>query len=774
MIEERMIPVFEFVIARRWWILVLYCLLLPGAGYLALNVGRDNSLENMVVASDPDVAVCRRFLEVFEEGQQVFLLAETSAPYSVEALRDLDTLGTALESENEVSVFSIDTAWRRLRPGAGPAWRSAREFRQLVSEIPFFRKQGLVGDDYLGIVVAFETDDPGQRNAVLDEIDRVCRDTPLTTISRIRKIGRPLIDAWLEEETAASSLRYFPLFGAFVVILLLGLFRSFRALAAILSSLAVAVLLGMACAGIAGFSFTIVSALVPLTLMVTATASLVYLHSRFIDQPESGSVSEHRVWALANKFVAVTASVFSAAVGFAALTVSPIRPIRELGIWTAGGLLLGWIVCFTLYPALQTVLACPTRRRRPVAGGWVLRASEVIPAWSYRWRWPLVLSTGGLCLCGVLALTGLPGVFPGMHLETDALAYVDPDLAVVRDSRYFSTHVLGLASADVWIVTPEGGVIEPAFLRALDEFGRRLEEDPIIGSVVGLMPILRLRHDLGTRSTGDGSARGLPPLDDIEMLLISEPEISRWVDLDTLGSTYLKITSASGGEVSTDEFRAAADRAWEGVVKNRTGLKGCSFFLVGMSVMQETISRHLVPTLLESFAITFSIIFLTFIVVFRSGPARLNAMIPSLFAILVTFLIMRLTGISLNIATILIATTVLGVTENDQIHFFYHFLERRRTASTEEALAHTIRVAGHAILFATIINAGGFLALILSEFPPMRQFGIITSAAFTLAMVADFTALPAALWIIFRERPGGDERTGVFCDNPNDADRGGR
>ena len=35
----------------------------------------------------------------------------------------------------------------------------------------------------------------------------------------------------------------------------------------------------------------------------------------------------------------------------------------------------------------------------------------------------------------------------------------------------------------------------------------------------------------------------------------------------------------------------------------------------------------------------------------------------------------------------------------------------------------------------------------------MRQFGIVTSAAFVLAMVADFTILPAAMWLLFRERP---------------------
>ena len=40
-----------------------------------------------------------------------------------------------------------------------------------------------------------------------------------------------------------------------------------------------------------------------------------------------------------------------------------------------------------------------------------------------------------------------------------------------------------------------------------------------------------------------------------------------------------------------------------------------------------------------------------------------------------------------------------------------------------------------------------------SNFPPLRQFGIITASAFLLAMIADFTALPGSLWIVRRERP---------------------
>lgn len=754
-----MIRVFRGLISRRWLILAIYGVILPGAVLFAVKVPRDSSLERMVVSSDPEVAACREFQEVFPEGQTAYLMLETERPFAPEALRDLEYLQSRLDVIQGVGTFSIDTIWRRTRPSSGPAEDHQAEVQALVTSTPFFRRQGLIGDDFLGVVVNLDALEPVARNIQLDAIDSVISgfSESSQSIERVRRVGKPWIDAWLERETSASSAKYFPLFGTFVVVLVLGLFRSWRAVATILLSLGVAVLFGMAFAGLVGLSFTIVSALVPLTLLVTATASLVYLHSRFVDQTVGIDLETHRVQALANKFVAVTASVFAAAVGFAALTVSNIRPIRELGIWTSGGLVFGWVVCFTLYPALQKILRPPTRQHTQVAGTWVIRASEVIPEWSYRWRWPLVIAASLLSLAGLIALLGIPGVLPGMRLETNALAYVDSDLDVAQDTRFFEERVMGLTSAKIWILTPEYGAIEPEFLKALDQLGSAIEAQPAVGSVVGLIPVLRLRHHLAGPTDSQPLEESVfeKLITDLEPLMMTEPSISRWVDLDSLSSTYLIATTRAGSDAGMDELASAIDVTWQKIAKENPGLEGCSYQLAGSGVMQETIAHHLVPTLVESFAITFTIIFVTFIVVFRSGAARLNAMVPSLFAILVTFLVMRLTGIPLNIATILIATTVLGVTENDQIHFFYHFLERRKNGTTEQALAHSIRVAGHAILFATIINAGGFLALALSDLPPMRQFGIVTALAFALAMLADFTALPAALWIFFRERPEG-------------------
>jgi predicted RND superfamily exporter protein len=110
------------------------------------------------------------------------------------------------------------------------------------------------------------------------------------------------------------------------------------------------------------------------------------------------------------------------------------------------------------------------------------------------------------------------------------------------------------------------------------------------------------------------------------------------------------------------------------------------------------------------------------------------------------------TGVPFNVGTILVASTILGTSENDQIHFFYHYQEGRRNGSVEQALRHTLLVAGRAILFATLINAGGFLAFAVSDLPPLRQFGTLAALAFVLSMLADFTALPAALWLLSRER----------------------
>jgi hypothetical protein len=198
-------------------------------------------------------------------------------------------------------------------------------------------------------------------------------------------------------------------------------------------------------------------------------------------------------------------------------------------------------------------------------------------------------------------------------------------------------------------------------------------------------------------------------------------------------------------------MREFVERTWSAAQSGDPALAKVSGRLAGKGALSGEITERLLPTLTQSFVLTASAIFLAFLVVFRSPTALLMTMIPSFFAILSVFIVMRAASIPLNIATILIGSTILGATENDQVHFFYHFQEVRAAGPTAASLRHALLVAGRPILFATLINASGFLALALSDLPPMRQFGTVSACAFVLALLADFTALPAALWILSRK-----------------------
>jgi predicted RND superfamily exporter protein len=540
-----------------------------------------------------------------------------------------------------------------------------------------------------------------------------------------------------------------------VVGLVMFLYRSLATLAAVLITLLICLAFSVGIIGLLNGTLTIVSPMVPMTILVTATATLVYLHSRFVDRPADRPVLAHHIFSYVNKFVACTASVFATAVGFAALAVSDIRPIREMGIWVALGLGAVWVICMTLFPALQAIFNTPTGTERKMAGAWIQRFAEWLPRATYRWRWALVTAALVLSAFGAVALFGFPGLVSPMKILTNPVAYMNPQAPLYLDIQRLQPQIPGLSVTQVWLKGSLGSVSEPEVLNGLNEFQKALEKDPDVGSVVGPTTILRMIRYLG----GQGDQWPTDPdqveeaAGQLEGLVGQEPLLQRFVQPHELAQAQLTVVSRKPEYEDLARLNAGIRRAFDETAARVPALKEFQLAIVGLAPMHAKMAQGLVPTLVESFILTVIIIFAAFFVVFRSGTARLMAMIPSIFAILVMFLVMRLIGMELNIATILIASTVLGTSENDQIHFFYHFLEGRKDGDVEHALTHTLLVAGRAILFATMINAGGFVAFGFADLPPIAHFGMLAALAFVLSMIADFTALPAALWILFREKP---------------------
>jgi predicted RND superfamily exporter protein len=739
--DDRLSRLLAAIVSARVPVLVVAAVLVAAAAHRAMHIPSGGGIERLIAPSDPDYAATRAFQRIFPEPQVVLVLLESDHPWSPASLARLEAAEAALRGAPHLTVFSAVDVLRRVRPGAGPA-----ELERLAAGTPFFRRQGLAGDRFLALVVDLDVHGAAERDAALATLD-----ARLAQAGPVRKIGSPLVTSWLERQSSAASARAFPVFAILLVGFVLFLYRSWRALAAIGLSLGAAVTLGVAAGGLLGFTFTIVSVLVPLTILVTTLATLVYVHSRFVDQPPGLSLEAHHVAALRNKLLPVTASMLAAALGFAALAVSRIRPIREMGLWTAAGLVLSWLVAFTVFPALQRVLRTPTGRTVRVRGALYDRVAARLPGFTFRHRWALAGAGLAVCVAGAVALFGVPGVVRGMSVSVDTLEYLDPATALRRDLLWFRQNVMDLNVARVWIHLPGPSATDPGVLQAVDRLQSALEATPDVSAVTGPTTPLRLRrHFAGRGEALPGDPREFAAaVADVEELLL-RGDLGGFIDRG-LSDLQISVQFGHGDAAGYAALARRVNDAWAAVQRTHPALRGAELHVVGQTLLQAKVGAALVPTLAESFGLTVALIFTVFLFLFRSGLERLLAMIPSLFALLATFLGMRLLGGALNVATIIIATTIVGTTENDQIHFFHHMHERG--ARVEERLRHALRVSGRAIVFATFINAAGFVGLAFSRFPPLRQFGVISAGAFLLALVADFTALPAALWIASRQRP---------------------
>jgi predicted RND superfamily exporter protein len=752
-VSPKVVQVFLHVLRVRGWIAGAFLILAAAGIYGALRVPDDPSIERLIVPGDPIARATADFERLFPEGEQALLMLEARDPLSRDALRAADRLEHELARIPQVEAHSLLDLYRRASSAGEISPVEAERLRTFATRTPLFRRAGLLGDGYIGIALELRVNSTAERDRALAAIDSVA--LPLEAsggpFTQVRRVGSPWLDAWLEKQTGAATVRFMPLFGLFLMTLVLIIYRSWRALAAIVLTLGALVAIAMGIAALFGWAHTIISTLVPLTVMVTTTATLVYVHSRYIEPDDSPTLLEHHARALANKFLPCTASMFATAVGFAALAISDIRPVREMGLWTACGLIVAWIGCFTLFPALQSLLRTPMRSEKLPVGKWFPGFVDALVPASRRWRWPMVGGALGLMLCGAAALFGIPGVVAPIALEMDVLTYVNPGERVAQDTRHFE-ETNGLDVVELWVQTPAGHALDPEFLRALELLTHRLESDTRITAVDGPTSVLRWERyvESGSDQLPTSPSEWSKLASDLEQILLSEPGARKYVDVTNLANVRLSIRGRAKLFGPVGAMRTFVEHTWTAAQADEPALRAVRGSVVGKGVLGAEITQRLVPTLTQSFVLTASVIFLAFLLVFRSPSARIMTMIPSLFAILCVFLVMRLTGIPLNIATILIGSTVLGATENDQIHFFYHFQEGRSTGTTTGALRHAMLVAGRPILFATLINASGFLALALSDLPPMREFGIVASSAFVLALLADFTALPGALWILSR------------------------
>ena len=276
--------IFLSVLRARFWIVSVFIVLTAAGIYGALKIPTDSAIDRLIVPGDPVARATMDFEHVYPEGEQALLMLEAPDPLSPDILRAADQLEQQLAKIPQVEPHSLITLFRHGPANGAITDSQAVKLRQFATGTKLFRRAGLLGDGYIGIAVELRTSTPAARDAALAAIDSLVLPLGKTgkPFTAVRRVGSPWLDAWLEKQTGAATERSMPLFGIFLIVLVVLVYRSWRVLLAIVLTLGSIVAIAVGQAHIFGWTNTVVSALVPLTVMVTTTATLVYIHSRFM------------------------------------------------------------------------------------------------------------------------------------------------------------------------------------------------------------------------------------------------------------------------------------------------------------------------------------------------------------------------------------------------------------------------------------------------------------------------------------------------------------
>ena len=158
--------------------------------------------------------------------------------------------------------------------------------------------------------------------------------------------------------------------------------------------------------------------------------------------------------------------------------------------------------------------------------------------------------------------------------------------------------------------------------------------------------------------------------------------------------------------------------------------------------------QSLYTSQIETIGMVFFGIMLMFLILFRSFPLALIAIVPNLLPAAMVLGTLGLCGIPLDMMTITIAAITIGIAVDDTIHYIHRFKkEFLKDRDYNAALFRCHASIGRAMLYTSVTIVIGFSILVMSNFIPSVYFGMFTGFAMLMALLAALTLLPRLLVI---------------------------
>jgi hypothetical protein len=154
--------------------------------------------------------------------------------------------------------------------------------------------------------------------------------------------------------------------------------------------------------------------------------------------------------------------------------------------------------------------------------------------------------------------------------------------------------------------------------------------------------------------------------------------------------------------------------------------------------LQSQVLRDSRRALLWTAAAIVLIVYLTF----RNWRITLLVLMPIVFAIVVTFGLLRLMGHSFSFMSVTAIPLIIGIGIDNGIHLVRRYLE-----SASNNILDVAKASGAALIQSNLTTIIGFGALLASSFTPLAEMGLVTSLGVALTLAGGLWLIPGVILI---------------------------
>jgi predicted RND superfamily exporter protein len=778
--------VYRAVAGRPRTVLVIVAVLTAFFATFAVRLEIDGSITALLSESDPEAAYQARVREIFgsEEVGVVAIVADDVYDAAVlEAVRDLSTRLDAIDGVDE--VVSLTTAVDPVADVFDPPLlvaeiprdeASRAALRDKLHERPIYLRNLIAPDGKataINLFFADMEDDEFVRRGIDPAIEAIVAgyDGP----GRALYSGLPHFKAYSVTAMRSDLVRLVPATFAVVVLVLLLCFGSLPGVLIPVAHVAITVVWTLGVVVLTGGRLSLGSFALPPLMVVLATAYSLHVLADYVEISRTDRTGyDVAIEVLEHATAPLTIVALTTILGFLSFLANDIPSIRDLGIYSAVGVTLAWLLALTFAPACLAFL-------RPAPASGAKTFSERLELVLTRVAGFSIQHRRGVIAAVTLVTLGAIALTTRIRVDTDPESFFDESHPIRAAIRDLGDHLGGTMAFRVVLDGDSPGLMRKwDTLERARELQRYIDSLPGVDSTVSFVDYLEL-IDRGSQSAAegedllvaeDGTLIEAPAgekktfwenpaqLEGALQLVASSPKaFSRVVDPDfsrtaILVRTRLTRSSDLSGLVHQIVEYGRSHFPPEIVVHP-----------TGELILATRTASGLVSGQIQSVSFAAVVIFLVLSVMFLSARIGFVAMIPNLVPIAFFFGLMGVLGVPLNLGTSIIAAMALGISVDDTIHLLTRLSrEIRNTAEESEALLRTFASVGKPAVFTALLLVGGYATLAFSTFVPLRQFGLLSAATIFAAVIADLVLLPAllattriiTLWDLLRLKLGAD------------------